>query len=47
MTALHSLAYAQARVQARCGDRLEASDWQRLGAMRSAGQYLETARAGR
>jgi len=43
--ALHSFAYAQARVQARYGDRLEDSDWQRLGAVRSAGQYLETARA--
>ena len=45
MMALHSFAYAQARVQARYGDRLEDSDWQRLGAVRSAGQYLETARA--
>jgi len=45
MTALHSLAYAQARAQARYGDRLEDSDWQRLGAVRSPGQFLETARA--
>ncbi len=45
MTALHSFAYAQARVQARYGDRLEDSDWQRLGAARTVSQYLETARA--
>lgn len=45
MTELHSFAYAQARVQARYGDRLEDSDWQRLAAVRSANQYLETARA--
>ncbi|RIA56148.1 hypothetical protein [Dichotomicrobium thermohalophilum] len=45
MTALHSFAYAQARAQARYGDRLEDSDWQRLGAVRSVNQYLETARA--
>lgn len=45
MTALHSFAYAQARAQARYGDRLDDSDWQRLGAVRSVNQYLETARA--
>jgi len=44
MTALHSFAYAQARAQARYGDRLGDSDWQRLGAVRSVNQYLETAR---
>jgi hypothetical protein len=44
MTALHSFAYAQARAQARYGDRPGDSDWQRLDAVRSVNQYLETAR---
>ncbi len=38
-------AYAQARVQARHGERLTPSDWQLLETSRGAGQYLHAARA--
>ncbi len=44
MTSRRSFAYAQARVQARYGDRPGESDWQRLGAVRSVTQYMEAAR---
>jgi len=44
MTSRRSFAYAQARAQARYGDRPGEPDWQRLGAVRSVTQYLEAAR---
>jgi hypothetical protein len=44
MSALHGFAYAQARAQARHGDRLCETDWQVLEAARSTENYLDRAR---
>lgn len=44
MSALHRFAYAQARVQARHGERLRETDWQGLEAARSTDIYLDRVR---
>ena len=44
MSAPHQFAYAQARAQARHGDRLRETDWQVLEAARSIENYLDRAR---
>ena len=44
MSALHGFAYAQARAQARHGERLRETDWQGLEAARSTDIYLDRVR---